>query len=78
MVGKLKRIIWLVNQARGMRQRIEKPDREYEPVSDVKIPNNISYPHGSTHVTITLLYAEICNLSTVTPLIVTTKGPSWS
>jgi hypothetical protein len=50
MVGKLKLIIWLVNQARGMRQRIEKPDREYEPVSDVKIPNNISYPHGSTHV----------------------------
>jgi hypothetical protein len=51
MVGKLKLIIWLVNQARGMRQRIEKPDREYEPVSDVKIPNTISYPHGSTHVT---------------------------
>jgi hypothetical protein len=71
MVGKLKRIIWLVNQARGMKQRIEKPDREYEPVSHVKISNNISYPHVSTHVTITLLYA-------VTPLIVTTKGPSWS
>ena len=65
MFGELKGIIWLVNQARGMRQGIEKPDREYEPVSHVKIPNNISYPHVSTHVTITLLYTEIFNLSTV-------------